>query len=114
MSDEAQPLYSDEGEHVGWAVEAEDGAIVALDLDATGIVGAMDPGTGELIDHSAYELDDGADDGACAGYDLYAHTPSRRTSSRSTRSSPRPTAARKRSSHGARVAPTSSTRSTTR
>lgn len=71
MSDEAEPLYSDEGEHVGWAVEAEDGAIIALDLDATGIVGAMDPGTGELIDASAYELDNGADPYADlqAGYD---------------------------------------------
>jgi hypothetical protein len=43
MSDEAQPLYDDGGEQIGWTVEAEDGAVIALDLDATQIVGAADP-----------------------------------------------------------------------
>lgn len=57
MSDEAQPLYSDEGELAGWATEASDGAIIAFDVTGTEIVGAMDPDTGDLIDHTAYEVD---------------------------------------------------------
>jgi hypothetical protein len=61
-----EPIHDPEtGAHVGWMTEAEDGALVGLDLEGY-ITGALDPATGELIDHSPYEL---ADDGAGEGYE---------------------------------------------
>lgn len=59
MSDEpeAEPLYSDDGQHVGWQLQAEDGALIGVDLQGT-IVGAVDPSSGELIDHTEYAFTD--------------------------------------------------------
>jgi hypothetical protein len=51
---ELEPIEQD-GELIGWQIEADDGALLALDLDGD-IVGALNPYTGELLDHTEYAL----------------------------------------------------------
>lgn len=65
MSDETgyEPLYDPQtGEHTGWSVIADDGALIGLTLNGL-IVGAVDPMTGEELDATTYTLTDG-DDGS--------------------------------------------------
>ena len=53
--DAFEPTVDEDGEHIGWIAEAEDGALVSLDLDG-GVVGAMDVETGESLDPAGYEV----------------------------------------------------------
>ena len=50
-----EPIVDEDGQTVGYMAEAEDGAIVGIDLDGL-ILAAVHPETGEPLDASEYEL----------------------------------------------------------
>jgi hypothetical protein len=58
MADQAQPLFDDDGDQVGWFTHADDGALIGLDLEGQ-IVYAEGP-DGEPLDPAGYQFDDEA------------------------------------------------------
>jgi len=53
----AEPILDDQGEQLGWIIQADDGALLEVDLDGT-IVAANDPETDEPLDHEVYRWAD--------------------------------------------------------
>jgi hypothetical protein len=56
-----EPIYGDDGQLLGVLAEADDGAVVSVDLEGR-VLAAYDPSTGEQLDPDAYELDQGDED----------------------------------------------------
>src|SRR4051794_14457900 len=50
-----EPFFDDDGDQIGWATEAADGAIIGVSLDGTEIIGAI-AADGTTLDPSGYEF----------------------------------------------------------